>query len=79
MDLSLYHNDELLRRRRNRVEDSPNDESFTVYFPFHSDTQTFTHTVLTGVLLQLFRINIPLLLGIIESERDFQIKYSTNI
>ncbi len=43
MDLSLYYNDELLRRRRNRVKDSPNDKSFTVYFPFHSDPQTFTH------------------------------------
>ncbi len=32
-----------------------------------------THKVLTGVLLQILRINNPLL------QRGFQIKYSTNI
>ncbi len=37
------------------------------------------HKILTGILLRLPRISNPLLLGIIESERDFQIKYSTNI
>ncbi len=37
------------------------------------------HKVHTGVLLQLLQINNPLLLDIMGSERDLQIKYSTSI
>ncbi len=38
VDLSPYHNDESLHRRRMRINDSPNDESFTVYVPIQNRT-----------------------------------------
>ncbi len=35
----LPHNDKSLYRRRRRVKNGLNDESFTAYFPFYPDTQ----------------------------------------
>ncbi len=54
MDFSPYNNDESLCRRRRRVKDTLNDESFTEYFPFYPDAQTFTDR---GICFRIYNVS----------------------